>query len=281
MRPDDVAAAQLQSFETFREQNHRLGDPVGELTDDVRERGQLRVDHLRSTDPSGAWVAEQDGELVGVAMAIRRSRLWYLSLLTVSPALQGRGLGRRLLDAALGTYTDAEAGLIMASPDPRALRRYARAGFLPHPGYDAHGVVDRSALPADLGVRAADLARDAGLLERHVSALRGAPHGPDVDVLVRTGAQLWVDDRERGFALLGGPRVLSVGADSPEVAQRLLWAALAQTTGAVDVAFVTADQLWAVPVLVAAGLALAPRSSSCRRGALGPLAPYLPTGAYG
>ena len=52
-----------------------------------------RVGHLQSVDPAGAWVAEDesDGSLVGMTVALRRERLWVLSLLGVSPSRQSAG----------------------------------------------------------------------------------------------------------------------------------------------------------------------------------------------
>ncbi len=42
-----------------------------------------------------------------------------------------------------------------------------------------------------------------------------------------------------------------------------------------------AEQQWAVEIAVAAGLSLRPAGSSCWRRRLGPVSPYLPSGAYG
>ena len=283
LTPDDVPAAQQLSYDTFAELDGRLGDPVPDPTDAVVERGRQRIAHLQATDPDGAWVAEDDGRLVGVALALRRGPLWFLSLLTVDPARQGQGVGRRLLKAALRTADGAGAGWILSSADPKALRRYAAAGFDLHPGYDARGAVDRSAAPADLDVREGDWSRDAALVEDVVTQVRGVGYGPDLELARSVGARVLVarDGGDRGFALLLGARIASVGATSPGVAQRLLWAALAEGEGEVQVGFLTADQQWALQVVVAARLHLKPGSSSCRRGALGPLTPYLPTGAYG
>jgi predicted N-acetyltransferase YhbS len=283
LRPDDVPAAHTSSFETFVELDRRLGDPYPEHTDDVRRRGEARVAHLQRTDPHGAWVAEADGRVAGVALALRRGPLWFLSLLTVEPGLQGQGVGGRLLQAALGTSEDADAGWILASADPRALRRYAGAGFALHPGYDAHGPVDRAALPAGLGVREGDLASHADLVEDVVTRLRGTGYGPEHEVFAAVGASVLVaeDGADRGYCLHASGRLMAVGATSEELARRLLWAGLAHVQGEAQLGFMTSAQQWAVDIAVAARLTVKPGSSSCQRGALGPLTPYLPTGAYG
>lgn len=283
MRTGDIPAAHQLSFEAFADLDSRLGDPVPEHTEALRARSTGRIAYLFGTDPDGAWVADRDGALAGVALALRRGPLWYLSLLTVAPQLQGQGLGRRLLEAALGTLDGAAGGLVMSSGDPKALRRYARAGFTLLPGYDARGVVDRAAVPGGTAVRESDLERDGELVDDLVTGLRSAPYGPDLQVMAAAGVQVLIaeDGGDRGFALWAPERLVSVGATSPRLGQRLLWAVLARTTGEIDVGCVTGDQQWAVPVLVAARLALRPGSSSCRRGVLGPMTPYLPNGAYG
>ena len=283
LTPADVPAAHVLAYQTFAAQDRDLGLPVPEHTDDVRQRGERRVAHLQRTDPDGAWAAEDDGRLVGVALALRRGPLWFLSLLTVDAGRHGQGIGGRLLERALATAHDAPAGWILSSGDPRALRSYARAGFAPHAGYDARGTVDRARLPAGLGVRTGDVRADAGLVDDVMTRLRSAGYGPDLEALLGADGHLLVaeDGVDRGFCVGTRTRVLSVGATSPALAQRLLWAGLAETDGDLELAFLTADQQWAIDVVLDARLALRPGSSSCRRGALGPMAPLLPSGAYG
>jgi GNAT superfamily N-acetyltransferase len=87
--------------------------------------------HLHSTDPGLFWVASRDGgEPVAFAAALRRDEVWFLSMLFVRPAEQGRGVGSALLrcllpedDAVLGVGTDS------AQPISNAL--YARHGMVP------------------------------------------------------------------------------------------------------------------------------------------------------
>ncbi|MBV8219054.1 MAG: hypothetical protein JO325_11365 [Solirubrobacterales bacterium] len=57
----------------------------------------------------------------------------------------------------LGPVAELDAGLIVSSNDPRALRLYARAGFALQPTLAAEGEVDRRALPsAHPGIREDD-----------------------------------------------------------------------------------------------------------------------------
>ena len=260
----------------------------GGLGDRKPERvaaAHYRLAHLQRTDPRGAWVALDGAEVVGVSLALRRGSMWFLSLLAVATTHQAQGIGRRLLDASLGTAEGSQVAWILASPDPRALRRYALAGFAPHPGYAAMGPLDRSLIPAGLDVRDGSWAADADLVEGVVTGLRGAPYGPDRAAMQAVGSPVLIaeDGAERGFAVLrpyGG--VVSLGATSPALASRLLWRALAEDPAdSVTVEWLTAQQQWAIDVALAARLALLAGPSVCLRAGAAPMTPYLPGGAYG
>jgi len=283
LRPDEAAEAHLLSSRAFDELDRASGVVPSEHTDDWLERGRGRVAHLQRTDPGGAWAAEQDGALVGVALASVREQLWFLSLLAVEPGLQGAGTGRLLLEAALGTAQGAAAAWILSSEDPRALRRYARAGFALEPGYATSGRVDRALLPAVPDVRDGSWDADGERVEAVVRGLRGAGFGPDLAAFQGSGARLLLTDTARGagFAVLSPAGLRPLGATTPAAAQALLWAALGEVEGDPAVEFLTARQGWAVEVVVQSRLALRPASSSCHRGLLGPFTPYLPSGRYG
>lgn len=283
MRPGDVPATHAVAHEALDEAGRRYGWPTHDLDEDRRAAGRRRHAHLLRTDPDGAWVAEAAGEVVGVALALVRGPLWFLSLLTVAPGLQARGTGARLLEAALCTSEGVPGGLIMSSSDPKALRRYGRAGFALLPGYDTVGPVDRALVPAVAGVRDGDWVADVERVHDLGVRLRGAPYGPDLDHLREEGARLLVADD--GFAVLRPGRLDLLGAATPATAQALLWTALAEAPrdgeGEVDLPPRTAGQQWAVEVALAARLTLTPGTSLCTRGRLGPLRPYLPSGTFG
>ena len=90
--------------------------------------------HTLASDPDlfRAAVLREDGDerVVGFASAVQRERVWFLSMLFVEPSMQGRGIGRRLLEetlppdgAILATAADA------AQPISNAL--YASVGIVP------------------------------------------------------------------------------------------------------------------------------------------------------
>lgn len=278
---DDVPAAASSSFSTFAALDASVGEPVHEHTEQVRVRGEARVAHLLRTDPDGAWAAFDGERLVGVTLASRRGPLWFLSLLTIEPELQGRGIGRRLLDRALATAQDAPAGLICSSEDPRALRRYGTAGFALLPAYRARGTVDRARLPA-VDVREGSWEHDRDLVEDLALQVRGAPLGPDVDAYAAAGARLLLVDGPvgRGYAVPFGHAVRPLAATTPAAARALLLSGLAELEGEVTVEFVTAEQQWAMQVLLELRLPFKPADSLCVRG-FRPAGPYLPSGALG
>ena len=247
-----------------------------------RARLRRRIAHLRATDPGGSWVADDDGMITGLAQAFVRDGLWVLSLLAVAVSSQSRGVGRSLLERTL-RYGDGDGpGLILSSRDPRAMHRYAAAGFALHPSVMAMGTVDHARLAGDPGVdvrpgAAGDLDHAAYLGRR----LRGAPHGPDVEFLLGEGAQLFV--AEGGFTVFGerGPVVLA--ATDERTAGALLHAGLGALPdgAAVGMLWVTGRQQWAIQAAIELGFELHPQGAVMVRGAPGPLSPYLPSGAFG
>jgi hypothetical protein len=110
--------------------------------------------------------------------------------------------------------------------------------------------------------------------------VRGATHARDIPQLLASGARLLV--HERGFAVhrAGSPKLLAALDD--ETARALLESCLAAAPRGrtVTVDYLSAGQDWAVRACVDAGLALSPDGPLFVRGEVGPLAPYIPSGAY-
>lgn len=251
-----------------------LSDPV------VASRWRERIAYPWQTDPAGAFVAEIDGRVIGVAEAIVRERVWCLSMLAVAPAIQSGGAGRTLLEHAVSYGRDVEAGLIVSSNDPRALRLYAVAGFAMHPTLEADGTVDRRRLPRlDMAIRdddGSDVEAFAGLTR----AVRGAPYTEELRHMLEQGGRL-LRASDRGFAVISPQGALwGLVARDEDVATALLWSALGQAEGATRVRWITGAQQWAVGVLVRGGLRLTAYGALCVRGAPGPLAPFLPSGPF-
>jgi GNAT superfamily N-acetyltransferase len=238
-----------------------------------------RYFHLIETDPGGAWVAEEDGQIIGAALAIDRDGVWGLSLLVVLPGHQSSGIGRALFERAREYAGGGRRGaIILASPDHRALRAYARAGFAMHPCMDAGGRPRVGEPPP--GVRDGD-DRDLPLTEAVDRAVRGTVHGSDIAAFLRAGRRLLVVP-ERGYAVLGPDSIQLLAARDEEAARDLLLAGLAAVPPDKDyrVDWITSAQQWAVRPVLDAGLVLKPGGAVFVRGDVGPFTPYLPSGAY-
>jgi GNAT superfamily N-acetyltransferase len=278
LTPDDVPAADATAWAAMREQ---IPDALHHSDAERARRARLRIAHLQRTDPGGAWVADDDGEIVGVALALVREGLWGLSLFGVRPDHQSRGIGRRLLDAALAYGEGSRGGIILSTTDPRAMRRYALAGFALRPSVTFAGIVDRSAIPAGLRSRPAGAATDREFCDAVSRHVRGAAHGPDLEAFEQIGCLLLVHEGGGWAAVRDGSPAL-VAARDDAIATDLLWSTLAAggPGETVHVDFVTAGHDWAVQACLAARLALSPDGPVFVRGDVGPFAPYLPSGAF-
>ena len=279
----DIAGASNVQMAAFDDHDRQHGDRVPETTPERVAAQQRRIRHFLTHDPDGSWVADADGRVVGVALALKRGDLWGLSLLVVDPSMQSRGLGRRLLDAAL-TYDDpASPAVILSSRDPRAMHRYASAGFDLFPQVRATGQVASSRLRRpELPVRDGTPA-DFAMADEVDVVVRGAPRGPDHEILASVGPMFVVDAGDRrGYAYLRGGRVNTVTATDDATASALLWRCLAHVSDEgidAQVDHIGGNQQWAVRVVVAAGLSMSPAGPAFWRGRTPPAA-YLPTGAY-
>ncbi len=80
---------------------------------------RARVEHLLRHDPRGCWVAEDEAGVLGVAVSLKRELTWVLATFAVRPGVQGRGVGRQLLDAALAYGSGCLRAMVAASDDPR------------------------------------------------------------------------------------------------------------------------------------------------------------------
>jgi GNAT superfamily N-acetyltransferase len=278
MRPDDVSAAERASAVTFLHEDRRsrrVSEPEPQpRTAQAAQRWIDRTRYLLTVDPGGCWVAADRDDVVGFALSQNRGPLWYLTTYGVLPAYQRRGIGKRLLDAVLA-HADGRPGLFSSTGHPGAARCHRLAGFTLHPRMRMVGTVDRSTLPAVPGLREGR-AEDLGWMDTQDVQLRGAGHGPDhlrmldsLRLVVSADAgrpgYVFIDDRGRASLL---------AAADPEVAQRLLWEALASARGDTLVDCITTANHWAVDVGLAARLDIGQEGYLAVRAMPDP-APYL------
>jgi GNAT superfamily N-acetyltransferase len=280
MTPEDVAAADRAAWTAL--QTQIPAEFVNGVEEEQRaRRGQYRIAHLQRTDPEGAWVADDDGEIVGLSLALVREGVWGLSLFGVHPDHQSRGIGRRLLGATLRYAEGCRGAIILSTTDPRAMRRYALAGFAVLPAITFAGVVDRSAIPGGLRTRPGSAADDRELCDAVSRHVRGAAHGPDLEAMERGEATLLVHD-DGGWAAVRDGSLALLAARDDAIATDLLWSAMAASKPGetIHVDFVRAGHDWAVQACLAARLTIGPEGPVFVRGDVGPFKPYLPSGAY-
>lgn len=283
MTLDDVPAAERVSDEGFFEldtRQRRGTDPEPERRSEAHRAVWIeRTRHFVRTDPGGCWVAEDASGMVGMATSFRRETLWCLATYAVLPGRQGQGIGKPLLAAALQHGAASTRAMLSASSDPRAVRVYHQAGFELHPQMYLTGAVDRSAIPAVQKVREGSAA-DVDLMDSLDRAARGAGHGPDHGLMLRTW-RLLVSDTSTGsgYAYLNERGQLALlAASNRRTATRLLWAALAEGPEQITVGHVTGANQWVLDVGFAARLALHQEGYLGLRG-MKPPAPYVHNGA--
>ena len=287
MPPDDVHVRPMTEGDTagvFALCRSVLFDEIQPAEEQLSAlRFAARSAHLLATDPGGTWVAEHDGAIAGVAMSLLREGIWGLSLFAVAADLRGRGVGRELLEASLryGHDAGAHGWIIMSSEHPGALRRYLSAGLELHPAVGAAGVPDLRRAP-DTVCRAVDAGTNGVSLADAIGRdVRGAGLGRDLPVLLAAGARLLLVE-DRAVVVARGAHVLALAARDDDAASIALWAALTTAprgaTASVDC--ITGAQQWAIRVCRDARLDLTPDGPLLTRGRLGPLTPYLPSGAY-
>jgi len=122
--PADVAALTALKRAAYARNRPLLGvEPLPLLVD----YGEVVADPAKET-----WLSTMDGGLAGaLVLAIRPDDLLIESI-TIDPAAQGAGLGRRLLDAAIVRAREVErptVRLYTGSPLTHLIAWYARHGF--------------------------------------------------------------------------------------------------------------------------------------------------------
>jgi GNAT superfamily N-acetyltransferase len=283
MTPDDVPAAERVSDDGFFELDTRMRRSTGPAAERRSETHRAvwmeRTRHLVGTDPGGCWVAEDATGVVGMATSFRRETLWCLATYAVLPGRQAQGIGKPLLAAALHHGRGCTRGMLSASSDTKAARVYHQAGFALHPQMYLTGTVDRAAIPAVTKVRDGS-ASDIELMDSLARSARGAGHGPDHEVMLRSWRLLVSDTTTgSGYAYLNERGSLALlAASNRRTATRLLWAALAEGPAETTVSHVTPANQWVLDVGMAARLELHQEGYLALRG-MKPPSPYVHNGA--
>ena len=276
MREEDVPGAHELAVAAFADLERRLHEPPRRRA--IPAGAYVRLRRILATDPGGCWVAEDAGGAGGrrARPAARRALGPVAARRAARPAVHGHR------QRAAGPDARVRRGRARRdhprSPDSRALRAYARAGFALHPIVSALGQpAERDRLRRRPPLHAADHEL-AAAVDR---AVRGAPHGADLDALAAGGCEL-LTLPGRGYAVHRAGSVKTIAAFDDEAAAALLRTVLARMPegGSAEVDWITGSQQWAIDVAVAARLELRPGGAVCLRGEVGAFRPYLPGGAY-
>ncbi len=286
MRESDLEDAERLSSTSFLDLDQRLlprSFPEPEhRSPDRAASWVVRTGHTLATDPGGCWVAEDESGMVGVATSMVRELTWILGTFAVRPDLQGQGIGRELMVAAASHGRGCLRGMLSASSDPKAVRRYRLAGFTLPPQMFLTGVVERSAIPVVEKMRAGTEG-DIDLMNSVDRQTRGSAHLSDHEMLLKL-YRLVVTDSSTGSGYVyvapgGEPQLLA--ATNRRTATRLLWEALASSTPGekTEVPHITAANEWAIDVGMAARMELHTIGYLALRG-MKPPAPYLHHGVF-
>jgi len=195
--PDDLAACVEIFYEAEDELYGRLNQPQLPRNPQALER---LFAHIVATDPGKCWLAEEGRRADGFGLAVERDGLHFLAFLFVRPAVQSRGLGRRLLEHCLPLSGRRATCVEAIQPVSTAL--YARYGLAPRlPIFTLVGQLDQplAGLPAGLRLQTleglgetdrAALLVELDDLDRHVLGIgRPAEH------------RAWISWGREGFVL--------------------------------------------------------------------------------
>jgi ribosomal protein S18 acetylase RimI-like enzyme len=102
------------------------------ITEKLPCRTRANILALREHDPEGCFVAEEEGRVVGFIFSRTWGSVGWFGTFAVQPERQGRGIGRRLVTAAvdyLRRDPDRLIGLETMPDSPTNLGLYLRLGF--------------------------------------------------------------------------------------------------------------------------------------------------------
>lgn len=176
-----------------------------EALDSLWVKRKPLFDHLAETADQW-WIAEQNGKLAGYARSVLRDGVRQLTEFFVLPGAQSAGVGRAVLQRALPD--DARVRFLLATPDPRALVRYLKAGLSARfPVFHFHR--DRRPLGSPEVLSAGRLSESAADLEQ-LAAI-------DTEILGfrRDLDHRWLLNQREGYLYRLGDRVIGYGYLGP------------------------------------------------------------------
>ncbi len=130
-KPGDISAAAQVYSRAVNDlyERHGLGDQVVQLV-----QPNPYYAFCLQEEPDGFWVAENETEIVGMAISWLRGSFWFLGCLFIVPTSQKGGIGRNLLDKTLelGSQINVTNRALITFPFNRvSTALYMRYGMYP------------------------------------------------------------------------------------------------------------------------------------------------------
>ncbi|HEY8321198.1 MAG TPA: GNAT family N-acetyltransferase [Candidatus Baltobacteraceae bacterium] len=237
-----------------------------------------------------AWVARDEGTAIGIALARDLETERFVADLYVEPSFRGEGIGRRLLDAAIGDAQDRSLAATCDPGDPAAIALLAKRGLaIRETILRLSGEIpkddDLLALAAGdyrFGIERLDPAIHAFALAQLDRETRGSARESEHRFLatVASGIVFSIDDEAVGYAYLSpsgqiGPVAVASGAYLAQIFAYAM-AALRREHGASwCTAAVPAGNLRALRTALRAGLRIQAGPALASDGPAGELARYV------
>ena len=254
-------------------------DALLRLTFRAERSFRPRLARYLAIEPTGWFVATDGGAPVGMVGAIDYGAFAYIGLMAVHPELQGRGLGREILDHVLAWIAARGTPSAILEATAAGTPLYLRAGFVdtgcahelvatavrdagPPPDPTAPDVVPSAAAGAAALAELIDLDRDLFGADRSRLWARLATEYGDAIVGVRDR-----DGALAGYLCVQDSILGPWGARDDGAARALLAAGLARADGRAVRVMVPGDNDGARALLAQHGFTLARSPRHMRRGA--------------
>jgi GNAT superfamily N-acetyltransferase len=198
---------------------------------------EMTLDFYRHILATGLFqVAEADDGVVGLACALVRGHLWYLSGFWTLPEMQGQHIGMTLLRRVWSAGSEAGASyfFVWSSVDMQAMSAYMKAGMLPGTQMLVFAGTPRLEEPPD-GYAQKPLQRDFGMALDEI--VLGVPREVDHDYWSRKGwrgIQIEQRGRRAGYFYLRGGAIGPASWSEDRDAEPLLSLACREAAAAVS-----------------------------------------------